>query len=352
MTQEGILSTAEKINQTLASFSFSKVFILCDSNTLANCVEPLLQHVEMFQGAEILEIPAGEESKCIEVSVQLWNTLAEYKADRKSVVINVGGGVVTDLGGFVASTYKRGIAYINIPTTLLSIVDAANGGKTGIDLGHLKNMVGTFCMPEKVIVCPYLLSTLPPRQLANGYAECVKHALIENEELWQTTVNISDLSWQTLASHIDAWVAVKDGVVSRDPKEFGERKLLNLGHTIAHAVEAEYLKNGDSEKLYHGEAVMYGLVAEAFLAQTKLGLAIEVIDGLVDLCKKHYSLHSEIRQVNADVLIHHMKYDKKNSGDQILFALPQKVGEGKWDIEASTEEISLALEKANQALFA
>ena len=344
-------STASHINKQLENSNYSKVFVLCDSNTLAECVEPLLPLVDIFKDAEIIEVPPGEESKCIEVAVQLWNTLAEYKADRKSLVINVGGGVITDLGGFVASTYKRGIAYINIPTTLLAIVDAANGGKTGIDLGFLKNMVGTFCLPEQVIVAPFLLSSLPERQLANGYAECVKHAMIDGGALWQETVNIPNLSWEVLAGKVADWVAVKDGVVGRDPKEHGERKLLNLGHTIAHAIEAEYLKNGDSEKLFHGEAVMYGLVAEAILAEKAVGFSAQELDELVAVCKKHYQLDVGIRSVPFENLIAHMRYDKKNEGNTILFALPKSIGSGQWDVEVKDSEIEACIQQANQLLF-
>ena len=228
---------------------FSKIFVLVDTNTSEHCLPSFLQNVGNLKDYELIEIEPGEENKNILTVTSLWNSLTELGADRKSLLINLGGGVLTDMGGFVASTFKRGMKFINVPTTLLSMVDASTGGKTGIDLGNLKNQIGLFSLPEMVIVSSQFLSTLEARQMRSGLAEMIKHGLIANEAHWQRLNNLDNLDLSNLDELIRQSVSVKIKVVNEDPTEQGLRKILNYGHTVGHAVETFYM-NSES-MLYH-----------------------------------------------------------------------------------------------------
>lgn len=330
------------LNEYLRPYRNNKIFILVDENTLKYCVTELITQIEVLQNAEIIEIDSGEDNKTLDICYQLWKTMAEYKADRQSLLINLGGGVITDMGGFVASTYKRGIDFINIPTTLLAQIDASVGGKTGIDFEGLKNVIGVFNEAKGVFVYPNFLKTLDKRQMLSGYAEALKHALIKDKNYWKELEKgmLSDAeNWMNL---ITSSINIKNEIVLNDPLEMGERKLLNFGHTIGHAIESYSLKN-DEMPLYHGEAVAIGMVCECYISNKQLGLSdadLNTISSTIASFYKPYKLAaSDFHQ-----LIELMENDKKNENNAINFTLLSKIGVAHINQEV---EVELILEGLN-----
>ncbi|MEN8137696.1 MAG: 3-dehydroquinate synthase [Bacteroidota bacterium] len=321
--------------------SFSKVFVLTDSNTLEYCLPPFLQNVGSLTDYELIEIEPGEENKNIETVVSLWNTLTELGADRKSLLINLGGGVLTDMGGFVASTFKRGMKFINVPTTLLSMVDASTGGKTGIDLGKLKNQIGVFNLPEMVLVSSQFLSTLEPRQMRSGLAEMIKHGLIANKDHWQNLTKLDDLDINNLDELIKQSVSVKIDVVTQDPTEQGLRKILNYGHTIGHAVETFYMDSDNM--LYHGEAIAIGMIAEAYLSTLKTGFEMDDAEKIKKVILEYFP-KTRIDEKDFPAILDLMKHDKKNVSGVVSFSLLNEIGDCAFDCYALPEEIEDALE--------
>ncbi|MDB4609383.1 3-dehydroquinate synthase [Flavobacteriaceae bacterium] len=285
---------------------------------------------------EIISIEAGEENKHIETCLGVWEALSELGADRKSLLINLGGGVVTDLGGFVASTFKRGIDFINIPTTLLSMVDASVGGKTGVDLGVLKNQVGVIINPKMVLVDQHYLKTLPAEEYRSGYAEMLKHGLIEDEAYWKTLSNFKNISTEEIASFIHHSVNIKNNVVLEDPYEHGLRKILNFGHTLGHAIESYCLTNENKKTLLHGEAIAIGMILEAFLAKELTQLSSEECDEIKTVFNSIYpAVKFSPKEINE--IIELLQYDKKNSHGKIKFVLLESIGKAIIDIEVSNE---------------
>ena len=226
------------LNEYISQLNPSKIFILVDENTHNHCLPILLPNLETDAPFEVIEIEAGEENKNIGTATQLWEIFSEMEADRKSLLINLGGGVVTDLGGFVASTYKRGIRFINLPTTLLAMCDASIGGKTGIDHQYLKNVIGTFALPEAILFYPKFLDTLKFEELRSGFAEMLKHGLIADEKHWNDLISLEKIAPQFIEPFIQRSMEIKQDVVSKDFREQNIRKNLNFGHTIGHAVES------------------------------------------------------------------------------------------------------------------
>lgn len=220
-------------------YANAKKVIIVDENTHDNCLEALLTHYEALKEAEVILLPPGEENKVMEICFQVWEALTEYKIGRRDLIINLGGGVITDLGGFIASVYKRGVKFINMPTSLLAMVDASSGGKTGIDLGPYKNQLGLFAQPICTIIDPGFLATLPNNEKVWGKAEMLKHGLIANKAHWDA-VKKKDVLEIGIEEIIQS-VAIKNSIVLQDPFEQNERKKLNFGHTIAHALEAYFL---------------------------------------------------------------------------------------------------------------
>jgi 3-dehydroquinate synthase len=216
---------------------YSKLFILVDENTLKYCYPQLVDCIPAFKHAEIIELESGEASKNIEVCSQIWATLSDFKADRQSIIINLGGGVIGDMGGFIASVFKRGIRFINIPTTLLSQVDASIGGKVGVDLNNFKNEIGLFCNPLAVFIDPTFLNTLDKRQLLSGFAEIIKHALIADADYLQKVKQTDSNDIENFQDLIETSIHIKNKIVQEDPFEKNNRKALNFGHTIGHAIE-------------------------------------------------------------------------------------------------------------------
>ena len=333
------------MNKLLRSTEFknSKLFVLADKNSLKFCYPLLLKNVVRVKQAEIIEIESGEENKNIEVCRNIWLTLSELGADRKSVLINLGGGVIGDMGGFVAATFKRGISFINVPTTLLSQVDASVGGKLGIDLNNLKNEIGVFGNPEAVFVYPPFLRTLPYREYLSGYAEIIKHALIADKNYWNEIFNngLQPPSSTELENIISHSIEIKNKIVKQDPKEKGLRKILNFGHTIGHAMESKSFE-GDEYKLLHGEAIIAGMLCEAYLSVKKAGLPKnelnEITSFLLDTFKPiNFNKFDETR------LLELMKHDKKNTKGEINFTLLNSIGKAAFDKKCSIQLIKEAL---------
>ncbi|WP_114820095.1 3-dehydroquinate synthase [Chryseobacterium sp. KLBC 52] len=325
-----------QLNEFLHEKTFSKIFILVDENTHEYCLPVLLGNMETDLGFEILEIEAGEEMKNIQTANQLWEILTEMQADRKALVINLGGGVITDMGGFVASTYKRGIQFINIPTTLLSMCDASIGGKTGIDLMHYKNMVGTFAFPEQIFIFPKFLETLPFKELRSGFAEMLKHGLIADKNHWDQLTQIRKLEVETVIPHIQTSMNIKQNVVDQDFHEQNIRKTLNFGHTIGHAVESLCLQQ--ENPILHGEAVAMGMIAEAHLAYLENLISEEDSKIIIENIQRYYP-YLDISDFKDEDITALLLNDKKNTDSKINFSLLSGIGSCNYDHQCSQENI-------------
>ena len=319
-------------NQYLKQERFTKIFVLVDTNTHLHCLSPFLQKVETNTAIEVLEIDAGEEIKTIETCSSLWETLSDLGGDRKSLLVNLGGGVVTDLGGFVAAAFKRGISFVHFPTTLLAMVDAALGGKNGINLGALKNQVGVIKKPEMVVADLSFLGTLSAAEMRSGLAEMLKHGLIADEDYWNRLRSLKDLDLMDLEDLIRESVVIKERVVEQDPFEKGLRKSLNFGHTIGHAIESYFLEDPKKQKLLHGEAVAAGMVLAVFLSSELEKFPKEKTD---EIRNTILSIYGKIALSNEDQkkILSLLKYDKKNEGGKINFVLLRKIGEPVIDRE-------------------
>ena len=314
----------DKLSVFLKKNNFSNIFILVDENSLKDCLPILVSRVQKLSSAEIVELESGEKNKTIEVCLNVWRALGELGADRHSLLINLGGGVITDIGGFIASTYKRGIAFVNIPTTLLAQIDAAIGGKTGVDLDGLKNEVGVFENPKEVFIFSSFLRTLPRREMLSGFAEALKHGLIAELSYWEKlkTINIADdVSWNEV---ILTSIRIKSEIVQGDPFESGRRKALNFGHTIGHAMESYFLEAGEVT-LLHGEAVVAGMICEAWLSNQLVGLAKNELDEIARTLLNIYG-HIQLDSVADHRLIELMRRDKKNDSGVIYFTLLEAIG--------------------------
>jgi len=338
----------EVLTEYLRPYETAKKFLLVDENTLEHCVTTLITEIKLLQNVEIIEIESGEESKTLDICYQIWKTLADYKADRNSLLINLGGGVITDMGGFVASTYKRGINFINIPTTLLSQIDASVGGKVGVDFDKIKNMIGLFNEPIGVFVYPNFLKTLDKRQMLSGYAEALKHGLIIDESYWEELKNglLSNSSdWINL---ITTSVSIKNSIVLKDPREKKERKLLNFGHTIGHAVESYSLLN-DQLPLLHGESIAIGMVCEAYLSHLILGLDEKKMKDISNTILNFYSPYQlDVDQYHQFIEL--MKHDKKNESDEVNFTLLKDVGSAEVNHVVDSDKILESLNYYNSLI--
>ena len=312
-----------EINKLIESKKYSSLFIICDENSHTHCVASFLGDIANELKIEIIEIEAGEELKNISTCVDIWNTLAELGADRKSLIINVGGGVVTDIGGFIAATFKRGLDFINVPTTLLAMVDASVGGKNGVDLGNLKNQIGTIVNPEMVYINTSYLNTLPQRQIISGYAEMLKHGLIYDDLYWQKCAQFSQINFNDLNNLIHQSVQIKHNIVAQDPYEHGIRKALNFGHTLGHAIESYFLES--QKPLLHGEAIAVGMILESFLSKEKNTLTDQSYLYIKTTLKKIYNLVTFTKN-DIDSIIELLVHDKKNEYGQVQFVLLDGVG--------------------------
>lgn len=314
----------ENLDKLIAVKKYSKLFVITDTN-----LKKQLQIIENNLENEIVtyKINPGEKEKNIETVQKIWKAMLNSGLDRHSLVINLGGGVICDMGGFAASTYMRGVDFINIPTTLLSEVDASVGGKTGFDFGEIKNLIGNFTQPQAVIIDVTTLQTLPKREFLSGFAEIIKHGLILDKDYFEkvTSKNPLAFSKEELVEIIARSCEIKAAVVQNDEKESGNRKLLNFGHTIGHAVEALSLET--DKPLLHGEAVSIGMVAEAMLAQ-ELGLISASEVTVIQNVLKNAGLPITLPDFPIKTLITKMQSDKKNTGGKINFTLLKELGIG------------------------
>ena len=304
------------------------VFVLTDSNTARLCL-PLVKHGRLA-AAHIITIESGDENKNLTTLTHIWQALVDGGATRHSLLLNLGGGMVTDVGGLAASTFKRGIRFVNVPTTLLGVVDAATGGKTGINFCGLKNEIGTFAQPEAVIIDTQFFKTLDEKSLLSGYAEMLKHALISDADLLRDTVqlNFENYSDDQLNDLITRNLAVKERIIAADPTEHGQRKVLNFGHTFGHAFES--LSHTLGSPLPHGFAVMWGMVCELYLSCRLLGLNKATLTDFLYLAKEHYGAFP-FSCKNYDALLDLMHHDKKNEAQNINFTLLAAVGQPQID---------------------
>ena len=331
------------LNRFVAEQHPSKIFLLADKHTNECCTPIVLSLLATDIPLEIIEIEAGETHKHIDTCTQVWYALSELGADRKSLLINIGGGVVTDLGGFVASTYMRGIPFINIPTSLLAMVDASVGGKTGVDLGALKNLVGVINNPKGVVIYPDFLATLPTEELRSGMAEMFKHGLISDEAYWHKMCNLSELTEAHLGSLIYESVVIKNEVVTQDPTEKGLRKTLNYGHTLGHAIESYCLQNPNRERLLHGEAIAIGMVLATYLSVKELGFSMEKCDEVKAVLGEYFR-KKEFSYEEITDICQLMRFDKKNVSGNVHFVLLEAIGKPKIDCIVPYEEIYKAFE--------
>lgn len=314
----------EAVNKLLAEKNYSSLYIIVDSNTNTFCLHRLLPYLAVDCAIEIIEIEAGEAHKNIDTCVALWSILSDFGADRKSCILNLGGGVVTDMGGFVASTFKRGIDFINIPTTLLGMVDASVGGKNGIDLNNLKNQIGTINTPIALLIDTHYLETLSAREMRSGLAEMLKHGLIFDRNYWNKFKKLETLDTSMLDELIYESIVIKNTIVTQDPHEKGIRKSLNFGHTLGHGIESFYL--GSQNELLHGEAVAVGMVLEAYLSYKKEYINLEEY---LEIKEYMLSIFDKIAISTSDVdaIIDLLKHDKKNEYGKIQFSLLKNIGE-------------------------
>jgi 3-dehydroquinate synthase len=287
----------------------------------------------------VIEVKSGEEQKNLDTCVQIWKDLTGYALDRHAVLLVLGGGVLGDMGGFCAATYKRGIDFILIPTTLLSQVDASIGGKLGVDFEHLKNHIGVFQQPALTLLYTGFLKTLPEAELRSGFAEVIKHTLISDNAMWNqiSKKSLQQQDWDGLLKHS---VTFKAHVTTEDPKEKGLRKILNAGHTIGHAVESYLL--GSGHRILHGEAIALGMIAEGFIAHQRNMLNAEDFTHITNYILSVYGkviLNDKQIEEAAQLTVQ----DKKNKGNKILCVLQDGIGRARWDCEISLDEVKRAL---------
>lgn len=321
--------------------TYSSYFILVDENTHSKSVGLLLDRVPFLQRAEILEVDAGEEHKNLHTAASLWEALLENNADRNTLLINLGGGMISDLGGFVASVFKRGIPFINIPTTLLSMTDASIGSKTGVDFQGYKNQIGSFAHPEAVFISTDFLQTLPERELFSGMGEVLKYSIIANTQLWNL------LKDQEISPNLDfgiivaECVQIKNEIVDKDWSEKAERKVLNFGHTIGHALES-FSMNKVNRHLLHGEAVALGIIVELELAVKFLNFDSFIRDEIQQYILDNFDFFP-IADADFDTLLALMKKDKKNRGTDISFVLVEEMGKPNYNVNIQESDIIEAL---------
>lgn len=321
-----------------SKYQFSKKIVIVDENTQELCWPFLLTTFEELKEAEVIVLPTGEENKVMEVCFQVWEAFTNYQVQRNDLVINLGGGVVTDMGGFIASVFKRGVDFINIPTTLLAMVDASVGGKTGINLDVHKNQLGVFSNPELTICDASFLATLPEKEMISGKAEIIKHALINSRSFFdELTQHLEGVPNDEILAKA---IQIKADIVDQDFREQGERKKLNFGHTIGHSIEGLLLHN--KIEVTHGECVAWGMLVEAYISHEVATLPKNELQEIEQLIRGQYETLA-INDTIFDSLIQLMKHDKKNNSDKINFTLLQKIGLAKINYQLEEDVILRAL---------
>lgn len=343
MKQRVIISRHLKteLAEAITECEHDRIFVLVDETTNKLCWS-LVKDYLCLKDAQTIIIGATDRRKNLDTLVHVWESLQQGKATRHSLLINLGGGMVTDLGGFAASTYKRGINFINIPTTLLAMVDASVGGKTGINFGGLKNEIGVFNDAEFVLLDTNWLRTLDEENIRSGYAEMLKHGLIADDTMWAELINfnLAQPNLRQLASMLNKSVRIKERIVAEDPHEKGIRKALNLGHTFGHAFESWAMKR---QPVLHGYAVAFGLIAELYLATTRTDFPTERMRQIVNFIRSYYG-SLPITCNDYPELIELMHHDKKNRGNEINVTLLGGIGDIRIDQTITEEDIKEALD--------
>lgn len=334
---------AATADETIRTLPYDRLFVVTDENT-SELAMPLFNGTRFRSeiAAEIV-IKPDDDHKTLAALENVWKALGAGGATRGSLLVNIGGGMVTDLGGFAAATFKRGMKHINIPTTLLGAVDAAVGGKTGINFGGLKNEIGAFKHPETVIISTQFFKTLQPEHLVSGFAEMLKHGLISARESYDRLLafDLCNPDYDALLRLVEESVAVKERVVEADPYEKGIRKALNLGHTVGHALESLALKRG--KPVQHGYAVAWGLVCEAVLSHMKLGFPEKEVRRLAGYIRRHYGVFPFTCN-DYPFIIDKIRHDKKNEAGRVNFTLLKDVGEVEINVAAEKDEIEASLD--------
>lgn len=302
----------------------SQTFILCDENTNTHCVHILIENVPGLENAEIIEVPSGEESKCLQIVEQVDLELLERNADRNALLLNVGGGVITDLGGVIAATYKRGIDFIHIPTSLIAQVDAAIGGKCAVDIGPSKNTFGVFQFAKEVLIYTPFLETLPEEERLSGFAEMLKHGIISDPNFWTALRQIDPKNTSELALFVERSVHIKNEIVKVDPTEKNSRKKLNYGHTVGHAIESLFLEN--NTPLSHGKAIAWGMQIENNLAVREQFMLPQTASEINEYLQLHFGEPKKFTALEKETLISFMRNDKKNDKGNIQMSLVSEIG--------------------------
>jgi len=326
-----------ELDKAIGDVRAESIFILTDENTRKFCL-PVAMKSSKLQGSHNICLPAGDEHKNVDSAVEIWKYLSENGATRKSLMINLGGGMITDIGGFTASTFKRGLRYINVSTTLLGAVDAATGGKTGINFSGLKNEIGVFAPADTVLINIDFFKTLDDRNIRSGYAEMVKHALIDSRDEWESVLkfDLENIDFKILKSLLVRTIRIKERIVEKDPHEAHIRKALNLGHTFGHAFES-WSYTTDKPAL-HGYAIMWGMLCELYLSHIKLNFPKEELLRLKYLMKEYYGTFN-FNCKDYDSLLEIMTHDKKNESKEINFTLLTDIGDIRINQTATNEEI-------------
>lgn len=334
------------LKSALADFfsqhNYTAIAVIVDENTHEHCY-PLVR--DFLPEHIVIEIKSGEEEKNLTTCHTIWSALTNNQFDRKGLVINLGGGVIGDMGGFAAATYKRGVEFMNLPTTLLAQVDASVGGKLGIDFDGFKNHIGMFKNPERVFINVDFLKTLSAREVRSGYAEVIKHALIADATYWPILISRS-FDTQDFGKHVKHSVMVKRKVVTDDPEEKGYRKILNFGHTIGHAVETKYLTR-ETGRLLHGEAIAIGMIAESFLSTKLTALSQSEMNEIVDYIMSVYDCQMIVEN-DFEEIVQNTYQDKKNVGKIVKASLLSEIGTCEFDIAISKEDVLESLDFYNQ----
>lgn len=334
-------NNVDYLNTLVENNNYSSIFLLMDENTEKHCLK-IIEHLFNFN-FKCLTIPAGESFKTLETCIDIWQKLSDEGADRKSLLINLGGGVVTDIGGFIASCYKRGIDFVHIPTSLLGMVDAAIGGKNGVDFKNLKNQIGVIRNPEMILIKKDFLETLPDEQIVSGFAEILKHGLIDSEDYFLECLKVDNLDLKNVSHLIDKSVEIKSKIVKEDAEEKGLRKVLNYGHTLGHAIESYRMSLAPEKHLLHGEAIAIGLVLETYISYKMYRFPKESLDQLKTCVHKFYNPQS-FNDQEQKTIFDLMKFDKKNYKDQINFVLLKNIGEPVLDCQVDNKLIEEAFE--------
>ena len=330
---------ASSLESFLENKDYSKIIIIADTNTRKYCYNRLKSNLPKHS---VVSVPVGEAHKTLATCEQIWEAMTRAELDRHALVINIGGGVIGDMGGFCAATYKRGIDFIQVPTTLLAQVDASVGGKLGIDFQGFKNHLGVFQLPLRVLIDPTFLETLPPRELRSGFAEVVKHCLIADADKWHE-IREKDLERQNWPDLIGHSVAIKQAIVAQDPTEKGLRKILNFGHTLGHAVETLFLVKTPKERLLHGEAIAAGMVMESYLAYRKKMIDRQTLEQVEEFMFSVFG-KAAIQPNEVEAIISLTRQDKKNRGNEVRFSLLTAAGNCAYDVAVAPAEMRKALQ--------